>query len=168
MSGNRQFQTTALKKGQVVKVRTRYAITFDGNVTETAWKRRQYLFCPYLRMHPTDILIPLKSVQQKISWFCIAGKIENNKSMLLFLDTKPGGFNLSDYGDEAISTPSVRGFNYFNNNPSTFDSYFQADYCLVIAKEDTRTNYFADIIELKQEFSTKINLGNVSTGFLLQ
>jgi hypothetical protein len=76
--------------------------------------------------------------------------------MLLFLDTKPGGFNLSDYGDEAISTPSVRGFNYFNNNPGTFDSYFQADYCLVIAKEDTRTNYFADIIELKQEFSTKI------------
>jgi hypothetical protein len=32
-------------------------------------------------------------------------------------------------------------------------------------KEDTRTNYFADIIELKQEFPTKINLGNVSTGF---
>jgi hypothetical protein len=72
MSGNRQFQTTALKKGQVVKVRTRYAITFDGNVTETAWKRcygRQYLFCLYLRMHPTDILIPLKSVNREISWF---------------------------------------------------------------------------------------------------
>jgi hypothetical protein len=66
-------------------------------------------------MHPTDILIPLKSTNRRC-WFCIAGKIENNKSMLLFLDTKPGGFNLSDYGDEAISTPSVRGFNYFNNN----------------------------------------------------
>jgi hypothetical protein len=37
MSGNRQFQTTALKKKKVVKVRTRYAITFDGNVTETTW-----------------------------------------------------------------------------------------------------------------------------------
>jgi hypothetical protein len=27
-----------VEKGQIVKVRTRYAIT-DGNVTETAWKR---------------------------------------------------------------------------------------------------------------------------------
>jgi hypothetical protein len=27
-----------VEKGQIVKVRTRYAITFDGNVTETAWK----------------------------------------------------------------------------------------------------------------------------------
>jgi hypothetical protein len=30
------------------------------------------------------------------------------------LDTKPG-FNRSDYGDETDATPSVRGFNYFNN-----------------------------------------------------
>jgi hypothetical protein len=37
---------------------------------------------------------------------------------MLFLDTKPGGFNRSDYGDETDATPSVRGFNYFNNNPS--------------------------------------------------
>jgi hypothetical protein len=46
-------------------------------------------------------------------------------------------------GDKAISTPSVRGLIILIIR-STFDSYFQADYCLVIAKEDTRTNYFAD------------------------
>jgi hypothetical protein len=55
---------------------------------------------------------------------------------MLFLDTKPGGFNRSDYGDETDATPSVRGFNYFNNNPSIFDSYFQADFCLAISTDD--------------------------------
>jgi hypothetical protein len=67
--------------------------------------------------------------------------------MLLFLDTKPG-FNRSDYGDETDATPSVRGFNYFNNNPSILilisklilSCYFNGRW---------GTNYFADIIELK-------------------
>jgi hypothetical protein len=94
------------------------------------------IFLPLSPNASNGYINSIKINQQKISWFWYCRKIENNKSMLLFLDTKPGGFNLSDYGDEAISTPSVRGFNYFNNNPSTFDSYFQADYCLVIAKED--------------------------------
>jgi hypothetical protein len=30
-----------------------------------------------------------------------------------FLDTKPGGFNLGNYGDEANINPSVNGFNFF-------------------------------------------------------
>jgi hypothetical protein len=33
-------------------------------------------------------------------------------SALLFLDTKPGGFNLGNYGDEANINPSVNGFNF--------------------------------------------------------
>jgi hypothetical protein len=60
---------------------------------------------------------------------------------------KPGGFNRSDYGDETDATPSVRGFNYFNN-PSILilisklilSCYFNGRW---------GTNYFADIIELK-------------------
>jgi hypothetical protein len=65
---------------------------------------------------------------------------------MLFLDTKPGGFNRSDYGDETDATPSVRGFNYFNKY---FDSYFQADFLSCYFNGRWGTNYFADIIELK-------------------
>lgn len=96
--------------------------------------------------------------------FGIPGKLDNNRSILLFLDTKPGGFNISNYGDETNIVPSAKGFNFFNNNLSTFDSYFQADYCLAIATDDGGTNYFADIIELKTGNSTKIRLGNAYSG----
>jgi hypothetical protein len=48
----------------------------------------------------------------------LTGKLNADKSALLFLDTKPGGFNLGNYGDEANINPSVNGFNYFNNNPA--------------------------------------------------
>jgi hypothetical protein len=68
--------------------------------------------------------------------------------MLLFLDTKPGGFNRSDYGDETDATPSVRGFNYFNNNPSILILISKLIFC-AISTDDGGTNYFADIIELK-------------------
>jgi hypothetical protein len=57
--------------------------------------------------------------------------------------------------------PSVRGFNYFNNNPSILilisklilSCYFNGRW---------GTNYFADIIELKTGIKTR--LGNASTG----
>jgi hypothetical protein len=72
MSGNRQFQTTALKKGQVVKVRTRYAITFDGNVTETAWEKVLWKTISFLPLSPNasnGYINSIKISQQKISWF---------------------------------------------------------------------------------------------------
>jgi hypothetical protein len=39
---------------------------------------------------------------------------------------------MANYGDELGSSPLINAFNYFNNSPSTFDSYFQADYRLAI------------------------------------
>jgi hypothetical protein len=64
--------------------------------------------------------------------------------MLLFLDTKPGGFNRSDYGDETDATPSVRGFNYFNNNPSILILISKLIFVLLFQRT-MGTNYFADI-----------------------
>jgi gliding motility-associated-like protein len=169
MSTSRDFQTTTLKKGQVVSVKTRYAVTFDGSITETAWGKgsmednalsaplslnAQNGYINSLRISPTETKLV----------FGVSGKLADDRSMLLFLDTKPGGFNLANYGNEAPSSQSVRGFNYFNNNPSNFDSYFQADYCLAISKEVGGSNYFADIIELKSGVSSKVNLGMATSG----
>ncbi|MFB0903389.1 MAG: hypothetical protein QMB11_03325, partial [Nonlabens sp.] len=81
--------------------------------------------------------------------FGLPGNLENGRSILLFLDTKPLGFNIANFGDVASMSPTVRGFNFFNDNLSMFDSYFEADYCLVIAKDDLGTSYLSDVIELK-------------------
>ncbi|MDI6034597.1 gliding motility-associated C-terminal domain-containing protein [Flavobacterium sp. LB2P84] len=170
MSTDRDFETSTLRKGQVVSVRTRYAVTLDGAMTEAAWGKGlmedNNLSAALSPNASTGYIngIKISPTENKIV-FGIPGKLENNRSMLLFLDTKPGGFNLANYGDEANVIPSVKGFNYFNNNPSTFDSYFQADYCLAISTDNGGTNYFADIIELKTGTSTKLSIGNAIMGF---
>jgi hypothetical protein len=56
----------------------------------------------------------------------------------------PGGFNRSDYGDETDATPSVRGFNYFNN-PSIL--ILISKLIFLLFQRTMGTNYFADIIE---------------------
>ncbi|MGO4819605.1 gliding motility-associated C-terminal domain-containing protein [Flavobacterium sp. W22_SRS_FP1] len=169
MSANKEFQTSELKKGQIVGVRTRYAINFDGNISETAWGKGAMednnLSAPLSIIAASGYVnsIKISPTEDKLV-FGMAGKLESNRSILVFLDTKPGGFNVSNYGDEADAVPSARGFNYFNNNPSTFDSYFQADFCLTISTDDGGTNYFADVIELKTGTSIKTRLGRVATG----
>ncbi|WKL45229.1 hypothetical protein [Flavobacterium sp. ZE23DGlu08] len=169
MSTNRMFTTNALTDGQVVKVRTRYAVTMDGSITETSWGtgalEDNFLSAPLSANASTGYLNSLKisALEDKVV-LGIAGKVLNNRSILLFLDTKNGGFNVSNYGDEAGSDPLVRAFNIFNNNPSTFDSYFQADYCLVISTDAAETNYYANVIELRTGTSVKTYLGSAATG----
>ena len=169
MSTNRTYTSNLLKKGQVVTVKTRYAVSLDGSLNETAWGKgavEDNMLSAALSPKASQgyiSAIKISPTEDKLV-FGIPGKLENNRSILLFLDTKPGGFNISNYGDETNIVPSVKGFNFFNNNLSTFDSYFQADYCLAIATDDGGTNYFADIIELKTGNSTKIRLGNASSG----
>jgi hypothetical protein len=44
------------------------------------------------------------SPTEEVSFFWYFRKLDDSRSMLLFLDTKPGGFNRSDYGDETDAT----------------------------------------------------------------
>ncbi|SFF46988.1 immunoglobulin domain-containing protein, partial [Flavobacterium xueshanense] len=169
MTTNKIFVTNVLTDGQVVRVRTRYAVNFDGNITEKAWGtgslEDNFLSAPLSSSASTGYINSLKisSTEDKLI-FGVLGKALSNRRILLFLDTKTGGFNISNYGDEAGSIPTVNAFNYFNNNPSTFDSYFQADYCLAIGTDLSETNYSADIIELRTGNSIKTNLGIAATG----
>ena len=168
-STNRTFTTTTITNNQTVTVRSRYAVTYDGIINENAWGTGSYEdntqsaalstnarngYINSLRITPTEDKLV----------FGITGKLINYRRVLVFLDTKPGGFNVSNYGDENGSLPSVRAYNFFNNNPSTFDSYFEADYCLAIATDIGETNYYADIIELKNPNSIKTYLGTAATG----
>ncbi|MFV5700221.1 hypothetical protein ACM55H_17850, partial [Flavobacterium sp. ZT3R17] len=169
MSTSKIFTTNLLTDGQVVRVRTRYQVSMDGTITEKTWGtgalEDNFLSAPLSTNASTGYINSLKiSASEDKLVLGIAGKVLNNRSLLLFLDTKPGGFNVSNYGDEADSDPLVRSFNLFNNNPSTFDSYFQADYCLVISTDAGETNYYANVVELKTGTSIKTYLGSASTG----
>ncbi len=169
MSASKTFTTNVLTDGQVVRVRTRYAVSMDGTISEKTWGtgalEDNFLSAPLSANASTGYINSLKiSASEDKLVLGIAGKVLNNRSVLLFLDTKPGGFNVSNYGDEVDSDPLVRSFNLFNNNPSTFDSYFQADYCLVISTDVGETNYYANVIELKTGASVKTYLGIAATG----
>jgi|GEM_PF-6825182 len=169
MSSSRIFTTNALTNGQTVSVRSRYAVTLDGSLTDNAWGtgalEDNVLSASLSGNAASGYINALKiSPTEDKLVFGIAGKALNYRRIMVFLDTKPGGFNVSNYGDENGSLPDVRAFNYFNNNPSTFDSYFSADYCLAIATDAGETNYYADVIELKTGNSTKTYLGTAATG----
>ncbi|MBP6182321.1 gliding motility-associated C-terminal domain-containing protein [Flavobacterium sp.] len=170
MSTSKIFTINTLTEGQVVRVRTRYAVAMDGVTTEKTWGtgslEDNFLSAPLSANATTGYINSLKiSASEDKLVFGLAGKVLNNRSVLVFLDTKSGGFNISNYGDEVNSDPLVRSFNLFNNNPSTFDSYFQADYCLVISTDVDETNYYANVIELKTGNSIKTYLGSAATGF---
>ncbi|WP_157492189.1 hypothetical protein, partial [Flavobacterium fryxellicola] len=169
MSLSKTFVTNTLTDGQVVRVRTRYAVSFDGNVTEKAWGtgavEDNFLSAP-LSSNATSAYInsiKISPTEDKLT-FGVLGKVLSGRKILLFLDTKVGGFNVSNYGDENGGFPLVNAFNFFNNNPSTFDSYFQADYCLAIGTDVGGNNYSADIIELRTGNSIKTNIGVVASG----
>lgn len=154
MSADRTFETNTLKRGQVVSVRTRFGVSFDGLVNEKAWgtaaMEDNVLSAPLSPSAANAYInsIKISSTEQSLV-FGMAGKLEGNGNILLFLDTKPGGFNTSSFGDVVSLAPTVRGFNFFNNNSSTFDSYFEADYCVVVARDASGTSFIADVIELK-------------------
>ena len=169
MSTSKTFTTNILTDNQVVRVRSRYAVALDGTMTEKAWGtgvlEDNGLSAALSVNASTGYVNSLKiSPTEDKLVFGIAGKLLNYRRVLLFLDTKPGGFNVSNYGDENGSLPSVRAFNFFNDNPSTFDSYFAADYCIAIATDAGETNYYADVIELKTGNSVKTYLGSAATG----
>lgn len=169
MSTSKVFTTTTLTDGQVVRVRSRYKVNFDGVISESAWGTAaledNFLSAPLSVNALGGYInsIKISPTEDKLV-FGIAGKIINNRKILLFLDTKSGGFNISNYGDENGSLPLINAFNFFNDNPSTFDSYFTADYCIAISTDVSETTFSADVIELKTGNSIKTFLGNAVTG----
>ena len=169
MSTSRIFTTNTLTNGQEVSVRSRYAISLDGTITEKAWgtdpMEDNFLSAALSTNASGGYLnsIKISPTEDKLV-FGIAGKLINNRSILLFLDTKSGGFTLSDYGTDGDPLAQFKAFNLFNKNPSTFDSYFAADYCIAITTDADETNYYADIIELKTGNSIKTSLGSAATG----
>ena len=67
----------------------------------------------------------------------IAGNVSSGNRILVFIDSKTGGYNNGDFG----RTSAPAGLNNFNSG-TTFDSGFLPDYCLVIGTNGSGEYYF--------------------------
>ncbi|MFN3908513.1 MAG: beta strand repeat-containing protein, partial [Flavobacterium sp.] len=76
-------------------------------------------------------------------YFGIAGNVQSGNRILLFIDSKSGGYNQGNFG--RTSAPS--GINNWNSG-NTFDAGFTADYCAVIGTNGSGT-YFLDLFTLE-------------------
>jgi hypothetical protein len=75
-------------------------------------------------------------------FFGLAGNVQSGNRILLFLDTKTGGYSDGNFG----RTGAPEGIDQFNSL-TTFDAGFLPDYCLVIGTNGSG-NYFFDLFTL--------------------
>jgi hypothetical protein len=73
----------------------------------------------------------------------IGGNVQPGNAILVFLDTKPDGYNNGDFGREG----SPPGLTNFNKN-IVFDDRFLPDYCLSISTNTNRSSYSFVLHEL--------------------
>jgi hypothetical protein len=90
-------------------------VELDGRVAEAAWGTGAFEdnnLSAVLSANAVDgylTSLKISGTEDKLI-FGLTGKLNADRSALLFLDTKPGGFNVGNYGDEAFVNPSVNGF----------------------------------------------------------
>lgn len=76
-------------------------------------------------------------------YFGIAGNVQSGNRILLFIDSRSGGYNNGSFG----RTNAPQGIDDWNND-STFDNGFNPDYCAVIGTNGSGT-YFLDLFRLE-------------------
>jgi GEVED domain/Secretion system C-terminal sorting domain/PKD domain len=137
---------TAANNGDSYTVKVTNKPTFDGNISENFWGSPfatstggatssfgagHELNAIYVRADAANF------------YFAIAGNVQANNRILLFIDSKSGGYNNGDYGRTGIA--AANAIHNFNSG-TTFDVGFAADYCLGIGTD--ATNYFFDLYTL--------------------
>lgn len=91
----------------------------------------------------------------------IAGNVQDGNRILVFLDTRAGGFASGDFG----RTDAPAGAATFNSG-TTFDAGFTADYVLVLGTNAAHDNFYADLFALAGTAATgggtKLFIGDIS------
>ena len=77
-------------------------------------------------------------------YFAIAGNVKNQNRIMLFIDSKTGGYNNGNYGRGGLGNNAIRNF----NSGSTFDEGFFADYVLGIGTDATTSQYYIDLFTM--------------------
>ncbi len=73
----------------------------------------------------------------------IGGNVQDGNRIMVFIDSKPGGFNNGNFG-RTSAPPAINNF----NSGTTFDAGFTPDYCLVIGTDNTRSNFYFNLFTL--------------------
>ncbi|HNI43042.1 MAG TPA: hypothetical protein PK230_00005 [Chitinophagales bacterium] len=143
------FTTTSLTNGQSVTVQTCNDVIFDGTINETAWGSPIATSAGgpapstgFGTGHETNALYVAGGNNNDI-YLGLAGNVQNGNRILVFIDSKSGGYNTANFGRSG----APGGINTFNSG-TTFDTGFNADYCLVIGTNSTHDNYFYDLFAL--------------------
>jgi Secretion system C-terminal sorting domain/PKD-like domain len=136
--------------------------TFDGNITEPQWTQlATNAGGPTPGFGPGNNLNALYAAGDGVNTYVgIAGKLDPGNYMLVYIDSKPGGFTNGGYNK--VNAPG--GANSFNAG-STFDAGFEPDYCLAI-NTTGGTNHYVDLFTLASTPAAGTNnyLGNPGSG----
>lgn len=121
-------------------------ITFDGNITESAWGTPvatqsggpapgfgagHEINALYITNDNTNLNIAL------------AGNVQNNNRIMLFIDSTSGGYNTANFGRNG----APGGASTFNSG-NVFDSGFSPDYVLTIGTNSAHDTFFFDLYTL--------------------
>ncbi len=74
-------------------------------------------------------------------YFAIAGNVKDQNRIMLFIDSKVGGYNNGNYGRGGLGNIAMRNI----NSGITFDAGFYADYILGIGTDATSSQYYFDL-----------------------
>lgn len=119
------------------------AITYDGNLTETGYNTlgTQTVGSCFGAGHEVNAL--KASNNANYLNLAVAGNVQNGNRILVFIDSRAGGYNTADFG-RFLAPQGIDDF----NSVTTFDSTFAPDYVLVIGTNVAGTTYFADLYTL--------------------
>lgn len=90
-------------------------------------------------------------------YFGIGGNVQSGNRILMFIDSKTGGFNTANFN----RTAAPQGIDEFNSG-TTFDSGFSPDFCLVIGTASS--NYYFDLYTLSSSAGSNNYLGDSGAG----
>jgi hypothetical protein len=93
----------------------------------------------------------------------IAGDVQDQNRILLFIDCKPGGFNNGSF-DRTGASFGLQAGNF--NSGITFDSNFYADYCVAIGTNSAHNNFFVDVFPLVNSGSSNWYYGDNTSNLI--
>jgi Secretion system C-terminal sorting domain len=138
-------------------------IVIDGNLTEAAWAAAIVTNTGgavpgFGAGHELNALYA--NASNSTLYLGIAGNVQDNNRILIFIDSKTGGYNNGSFGRAAASYGLQAG--QFNSG-ITFDAGFNADYCFTIGTNAAHNNYYYDLFTLNATGTINYYLGDNNT-----
>jgi hypothetical protein len=165
-SRNNTFVSSSLMNNDLVSVKSYSPFAFDGTI-EAKWGTALATQAGgpgpgFGAGHEVNALYAQTDANNLN--LAVAGNVQNNNRILVFIDSKAGGYTNGDFGRSG----APGGVSTFNSG-TTFDAGFEPDYCLTIGTNSGETNNFFDLYTLSGTASSgggpNTYLGDRTTSF---